>query len=101
MNGYSREIVLPSGRHAVVRRGKGKDLIRAHRVVGGNPEPMAVSFALVAELTQIDGNPVVYEDVLGMELDDVLFLQAECLGSGDSTGNFPMPPTTDPIAVDV
>jgi hypothetical protein len=101
MDEYSQEIALPSGRHAQVRRGKGRDLIRAHRVVAGNPEPMAVSFALVAELTQIDGKPLVYEDVLGMDLADVLVLQAEALGGGENTGNFPMPSTPVLAAVDV
>jgi len=86
-----RTINLPSGRVAAIRRGKGRDLMRAHRVTAGNPEPMAVSFALIAELTQVDGKPMVYEDVLGMDLDDVMMLQAEVIGGGDEAGNFTGP----------
>jgi hypothetical protein len=42
--------------------------------------------ALIAELTRVDGKPIVYEDVLAMELEDVLLLQEQVLGTGD--GNF-------------
>ena len=87
-----RTIQLPSGSTAVIRRGKGRDLMRAHRVTAGNPEPTAVSFALIAELTQIDGKPIVYEDVLGMDLEDVMTLQEQVIGGGEESANFPAAP---------
>jgi hypothetical protein len=62
--------------------------MRAHRVAAGNPEPLAVSFALVAELAEIDGRPIVYEDILEMELEDVLALQDGVLGGRDNNANF-------------
>ncbi|HEY1851574.1 MAG TPA: hypothetical protein VGG60_11160 [Candidatus Binataceae bacterium] len=71
-----------------MRKGKGHDLMRAHRASAGNPEPMSVSFALIAELARVDGNPLVYEDVLEMDLNDVLALEAEIMGVGDSRTNF-------------
>lgn len=76
-----RSLTLPSGRSATLRKGKGRDLMRAQRAVAGNSDPTAVVFALIAELVQIDGAPIVYEDVLEMDLDDVLVLQAEVTGT--------------------
>ena len=50
MTEVTRTTTLPSGKRAEVRKGKGRDLMRAHRAVAGNTEPMSVSFALIAEL---------------------------------------------------
>ena len=83
----SKTITLPSGATAEVRKGRGKDLMRAHRAVRGNDDPMAISFALIAELANIDGKAIVYEDVLEMDLADVLALQTEIIGS-----DFQLPP---------
>jgi len=84
-----RTITLPSGKRAQLRKGKGRDLMRAHRAVAGNSEPMSVSFALIAELAKVDGRALVYEDILEMDLDDVLTLEAEVSGAGESQVNFP------------
>lgn len=89
MNEETRTIALPSGKVAEVRNGKGRDLMRAHRAVEGISEPMSVSFALIAELARVDGKPLVYEDVLEMNLYDVLALEAEVTGAGESRVNFP------------
>lgn len=91
MSEVTRTTKLPSGKQAEVRQGKGRDLIRAHRAVAGNAEPMSVSFALIAELARIDGKPLVYEDVLEMDLDDVLALEATVTGAGENRANFPDP----------
>ena len=48
-------LVLPSGKTAVIRKGFGRDLMRAQRVVGTSSDPSAVVFALIAELVEIDG----------------------------------------------
>jgi hypothetical protein len=86
-----RSITLPSGKTAALRRGKGRDLMRAQRAVAGNPDPTAVVFALIAELAQIEGASIVYEDVSEMDLGDVLVLQAEVTGA-----NFPEPAPASP-----
>ena len=83
----TKTITLPSGAMAEVRKGRGKDLMRAHRAVRGKDDPMAIAFALIAELSNIDGKPIVYEDVLEMGLADVLALQTEIMGS-----DFQLPP---------
>jgi hypothetical protein len=85
--GATKTITLPSGAMAEVRKGRGKDLMRAHRAVRGNDDPMAIAFALIAELANIDGKAIVYEDVLEMGLADVLMLQTEVMGS-----DFQLPP---------
>ena len=90
MSEERRKITLPSGKTAEVRRGKGRDLMRAHRAVAGNSEPMSVSFALIAELARVDGKPLVYEDILEMDLDDVLTLEGEVTGAAESQVNFPI-----------
>ena len=87
LHGKVKQITLPSGATAEVRKGRGKDLMRAHRAVRGKDDPMAISFALIAELTNIDGKTIVYEDVLEMNLSDVLTLQTEIMGS-----DFQLPP---------
>ncbi|HEV2169763.1 MAG TPA: hypothetical protein VGR40_02390 [Candidatus Binatus sp.] len=86
-----RSIELPSGAKATVRKGYGRDLMRAQRAVAGNPDPTVVVFALIAELAHIDGAPIVYEDVVEMDLGDVLVLQAEVTGA-----NFPEPAQDSP-----
>jgi len=55
--------------------------MRAQRVVGVSGDPTAVVFALIAELVEIDGEKIVYEDLLAMDLNDVLALQSEVAGA--------------------
>ena len=88
MEDSAKEIKLPSGKLALVRKGFGRDLMRAHRAVGHNPEPTAITFALIAELAQVDGKTIVYEDVQAMELGDVLTLEAEIVEGIEEAGNF-------------
>ena len=87
MDNQAKTITLPSGRIATLRQGRGRDLIKAHRAVASDPEPIAVSFALIAELAMIDGRQIVYEDLLAMELDDVLALESEVMEPRNE--NFP------------
>ena len=82
----TKAIDLPSGARAQVRKGLGRDLMRAQRAVAGG-DASAVVFALIAELVLIDGRKIVYEDVLEMDLADVMALQAEVIGE-----NFEHPP---------
>ena len=89
----SRALSLPSGKPAAIRKGFGRDLMRAQRVAGPDADPTAVVFALIAELVEVDGRRIVYEDVLAMDLEDVLTLQGEVVGP-----NFhnPPPPSSPP-----
>lgn len=82
----AHRMALPSGSIAMVRKAYGRDLMRAQRAAAGG-DPAAVVFALIAEVAEIDGRRVVYEDVLAMELADVIALQNEVIGE-----NFQLPP---------
>jgi hypothetical protein len=83
----TKTIALPSGKTAVIREAFGRDLKRAQRAVANDPDQSAVMFALIAETTEIDGQTIIYEDVLDMRLPDVLALQREVMGE-----NFTSPP---------
>jgi hypothetical protein len=82
----NRTITLPSGAIAAIRCARGRDLMRAQRAATGG-DPTAVVFALIAELSEIDGRRIVFEDVMAMDLGDVLALQTEVVGE-----NFEFPP---------
>ena len=81
-----RTIELPSGARATIRKGYGRDLMRAQRAAVRN-DANAVIFALIAEVPRVDGHKIVYEDVLEMDLADVMALQAEVIDE-----NFDRPP---------
>ncbi|MEI8390090.1 MAG: hypothetical protein WCG23_09425 [bacterium] len=76
-----RETTLPSGKTAVFKHGKGRDLLNAQRKAKSSDE---VVFALIAEIAEIDGEALIYEDLLEMDLEDVLALQADISGKPQS-----------------
>lgn len=68
----ARAVTLPSsGQIATVRKGKGKDMRIAARHVNPAQDPIGYAMALAAQLTEIDGKPVVPEDLDQMDMDDV------------------------------
>ena len=71
-----KELVLPSGKIAIIEKGKGKDLLQAQMAKTSDEIP----YALIAELAEIDGQKLVYEDILEMDLEDVIALQGEISG---------------------
>ena len=76
-----KEILLPSGKAAKFKDGKGRDLLNAQRKAKNSDE---ILFALIAEIVEIDGQSLIYEDLLEMDLEDVLALQAEISGKFQS-----------------
>ena len=72
-----KELTLPSGKVAIIEKGKGKDLLQAQIKAKTSDE---IPYALIAELAEIDGQKLVYEDILEMDLEDVLSLQGEISG---------------------
>jgi hypothetical protein len=76
-----RKITLPSGKIASFKDGKGIDLLNAQRKAKTSDE---ILFALIAEVAEIDEQPLIYEDLLEMGLEDVLALQAEISGKFQS-----------------
>lgn len=76
---------LPSGKSAAVRErpATGRDLIRAQRAVPRGDD-VALGFALLAELVQIDGAPVTWEQVSDLTLEDIATL-GEAAGLGQTS----------------
>jgi len=63
-----KNITLPSGRKAKIDNGKGYHLLQSQRKAKATDE---IPYALIAELTEIDGQKLPYEDILQMSLNDV------------------------------
>ena len=60
----------------MIKDGKGRDLLNAQKKATTSDE---IPYALIAELTEIDGNYLVYEDILELPIADVIQLQ-EAIG---------------------
>mgnify|MGYP003290965644 CR=1 FL=1 len=73
----TKELILPSGKIATVKPGKGYDLLQAQQKAKSSEE---IPYALIAELCEIDGQKLVHEDILELDLADVITLQAEISG---------------------
>lgn len=73
----TKTLTLPSGKIAVLKKGKGYDLLQAQMKAKNSEE---IPFALISELAEIDGQKLVYEDILELDLGDVIALQGEISG---------------------
>lgn len=73
----TKTLTLPSGKVAMIENGKGRDLLQAQMKAKTADE---IPYALIAELVEIDGQKLVYEDILELDLEDVIALQAEVSG---------------------
>ncbi len=80
----SKEIKLSDGKLAVIKDGKGLDLLNAQKKAKTSDE---IPYALIAELTEIDGNYLVYEDILELPIEDVILLQEAIGGKLQSKAN--------------
>lgn len=72
----TKEITLSDGKIAIIKDGKGRDLLNAQKKAKSSDE---IPYALIAELTEIDGNYLVYEDILELPIAYVIQLQ-EAIG---------------------
>lgn len=77
---------LPSGKSAEIAPFKGRHIREAHRIAGTETDRM--TFALIAMLVKIEGQPVLMEDLDEMDGRDVLELMTK-VGS-----NFTSPPNS-------
>ena len=81
-NEFPKTVSLPSGKTAsITRKGKVRDLVFAARIVGKSEadNQFALSVAAMAPTIELDGKPVLYEDLLEIEMDDLNAL-AEAAG---------------------
>lgn len=78
-------VTLSDGRTAVVRVGKGGDLVNAMRIADTPEEQYMV---LAANVTTIDGHQLFYEEYLQMDLPDCNAILA---AANQLMGNVPSP----------
>lgn len=71
----TKQFTLPSGKKAVIYPGKGKHATNAIKIVGDDMSRYLP--ALMSQLVEVDGYPVVLEDLEEMPLQDFMALQAE------------------------
>ncbi len=83
---------LPSGRVATVRREPmGGDLEKAFDVAGKRAaNPVALSCAMFAQVGEIDGKPVVYEDIRDSSALDALAILGWMNGARGDEGDGPL-----------
>lgn len=79
----AKELVLPSGKKAVIGEFKGKHIREAQRIADGAQDKFL--FALISLTSSIDGIEIVPEDLDEMDGADVLALM------GEFSGNFTSP----------
>lgn len=77
----TKELNLSNGKVAKIKAGKGFDLLQAQKKAKSSDE---IPYALIAELCEIDGQYLVYEDVLELPIEDVITLQAAISGKFQS-----------------
>lgn len=70
-----KEIELPSGKKASIKKGKGKHIINATKMAGGDPGKLIPCVMQV--LVLIDGEKVTVEDLEELDLKDYMRLQTE------------------------
>ncbi|MBR6126476.1 hypothetical protein IKQ21_02210 [bacterium] len=76
----TQTFTLSDGKTATVKAGRGYDLLQAQLKAKTSEE---IPYALIAELTEIDGQKIVYEDILELPLEDVLTLQGAISGKSE------------------
>ena len=89
----TKELELPSGKIAKIKAGRGFDLLEAQKKAKTSEE---IPYALIAELAEIDGQPLVYEDILELDLPDVIALQEQIAGKLQSVTDKPSSTSAKP-----
>ena len=75
----TKEVTLPSGKKAVIKSFKGRDIRQAQKIAGDDTS--MVIFAIIAVTTTIDGEEVTAEELDDMDGMDVFELM-NSFGSG-------------------
>lgn len=75
------EFDLFDGRHVIIRRGKGRNLVNALRITDIQQEQVAI---MAASASEVDGKALHYEDFLDFDLEDfseILLKYQELMGN--------------------
>ena len=91
----TKTFTLSNGKIAKVRNGIGYDLLQAQQKAKTSEE---IPYALIAELTEIDGQKLVYEDILELPLEDVITLQTAISGKLQTEKTAPAITNQKPIS---
>lgn len=75
-----KEIILPSGKVARIHPFLGKHVKRATEQAQEKHQTENVLYLMLAQIVEIDGNPVVVEDFDEMSGEDLLAIQANFAG---------------------
>jgi hypothetical protein len=74
-----KTITLSDGSVATIRRARGRDLIRAQDVSAGDNK-FKFTCAMLAQVTQLNGEPCVMEDIAELWASDLDLLSREAAG---------------------
>lgn len=83
---HRKVITLSTGKVARCRGAIGRDLEKGAMVAMNPSSPMSLMMGVAAQVTEIDGKPIVYEDILEMDLVDVMQLIGAVGGNVASPG---------------
>ena len=87
-----KTITLSDGTIAVIRKPRGRDLIRAQDVAGSDNK-FKFTCAMLAQVTQLNGEPCVIEDIMELWAADIDLLSRETAGDFLSS-NAPSSPSS-------
>ncbi len=76
-NDSFKTIILSDGRTAMMRRPLGEDLIRANQVAPKGGDPFSFTYALLAQVTVIDGQPQFLDTIKKLYASDLDKLASE------------------------
>jgi hypothetical protein len=79
MPDQTKTITLSDGTPATVRKPRGRDLIRAQDIAGGDNK-FKFTCAMLAQVTFLNGEPCVMEDIMELWAADIDLLSRETAG---------------------
>jgi hypothetical protein len=75
----SKTVTLSDGTIATVRKPRGRDLVRAQDAAGGENK-FKFTCAMLAQVTELNGEPCVMEDIMELWAADIDLLSREAAG---------------------
>jgi len=75
----TKTITLSDGAVATIRRARGRDLVRAQQVAGDDNK-FKFTCAMLAQVTSLNGEPCVMEDIMELWASDIDLLSREAAG---------------------
>jgi hypothetical protein len=93
-----KTVELPSGRIATFRKGLGRDMMRAQKILQAMDDemtnPFALSCALASVLGRIDDKPFTYFEIMEMDIPEASALAGAASENFSSRGRETSPPSS-------